>query len=162
MRGSQLSLNKGKKRKGWGGLPLVPPPRRLRCKVVYLEFPLYYSAPPQEKGAFIRDDGPRENGEGTRRDLRGDPALLQDIRGGRLRPTGAHPPVRSRAAGEPREPGGFRQAGHSGEPGRKEQGRTRAVREAGEAYTRVLKGPVDEHHHKIEQAEADLKEWGSS
>src|SRR5215217_2949874 len=25
VRGSQLSLNKGKKRKGWGGLPLVPP-----------------------------------------------------------------------------------------------------------------------------------------
>jgi hypothetical protein len=26
----------------------------------------------------------------------------------------------------------------------------------------VLKGPVDEHHHKIEEAEADLKEAGSS
>ena len=33
---------------------------------------------------------------------------------------------------------------------------------AGEAYTRVLKGPDDEHHHKIEEAEADLKEAGSS
>ena len=38
----------------------------------------------------------------------------------------------------------------------------RLARKAGEAYTRVLKGPVDEHHHKIEQAEAELKEWGSS
>jgi len=36
------------------------------------------------------------------------------------------------------------------------------ARKADEAYTRVLKGPVDEHHHKIEQAEAELKEWGSS
>jgi hypothetical protein len=26
----------------------------------------------------------------------------------------------------------------------------------------VLKDPVDEHHHKIEEAEADLKEAGSS
>jgi hypothetical protein len=33
---------------------------------------------------------------------------------------------------------------------------------AGEAYLRVLKGPVDEHHHKIEEAEADLKEADSS
>ena len=38
----------------------------------------------------------------------------------------------------------------------------RLQRKAGEAYTRVLKGPVDEHHHKIEEAEADLKEAGSS
>jgi hypothetical protein len=38
----------------------------------------------------------------------------------------------------------------------------RLERKAGEAYTRVLKGPVDEHHHKIEEAEADLKEAGSS
>ena len=38
----------------------------------------------------------------------------------------------------------------------------RLARKAGEAYTRVLKGPIDEHHHKIEEAEAELKEWGSS
>ena len=38
----------------------------------------------------------------------------------------------------------------------------RLARKAGEAYTRVLKGPVDEHHHKIEEAEADLKEADSS
>jgi len=38
----------------------------------------------------------------------------------------------------------------------------RLASKAGEAYTRVLKGPVDEHHDKIEQAEAELKEWGSS
>src|SRR5215208_5955374 len=94
--------------------------------------------PPQEKGVIISDDGPRENGEGTRGDLRGDPALLQDIRGRRPRPPGAHPPVRPRVAGEPREPGGFRHAGHSGEPGRKEQGRTRAVRESGEKGWRSL------------------------
>jgi hypothetical protein len=36
------------------------------------------------------------------------------------------------------------------------------ARKASEAYLRVLKGPVDEHHHKIEEAEADLKEAGSS
>jgi hypothetical protein len=38
----------------------------------------------------------------------------------------------------------------------------RLARKAGEAYTRVLKGPVDEHHHKIREAEANLKEAGSS
>ena len=38
----------------------------------------------------------------------------------------------------------------------------RLQRKAGEAYRRVLKGPVDEHHHKIEEAEADLKEAGWS
>ena len=38
----------------------------------------------------------------------------------------------------------------------------RLARKAGEAYTRVLKGPVDEHHHKMEEAEADLKDAGSS
>jgi hypothetical protein len=38
----------------------------------------------------------------------------------------------------------------------------RLARKAGEAYTRVLKGPVDEHRHKIEEAEAELKEAGSS
>ena len=38
----------------------------------------------------------------------------------------------------------------------------RLASKAGEAYTRVLKAPVDEHHHKIEEAEADLKEAGSS
>ena len=36
------------------------------------------------------------------------------------------------------------------------------AKKAGDAYTRVLKGPVDEHHHKIEEAEADLKEADSS
>ncbi len=38
----------------------------------------------------------------------------------------------------------------------------RLARKAGDAYARVLKGPVDEHHHKIEEAEADLKAAGSS
>src|SRR5215212_9665224 len=115
------------------------PPRRLRCRVAYLEFPPYYPARPQEKGVILRDDGPRENREGTRGDLRGDPALLQDIRGRCPRPPRAHPPVRPRVAGEPRGPGDFRHAGHSGEPGRKEQGRTRAVREAGEEGWRSLR-----------------------
>jgi hypothetical protein len=36
------------------------------------------------------------------------------------------------------------------------------ARKASEAYLRVLKGPVDEHHHKLEEAEADLKEESSS
>ena len=38
----------------------------------------------------------------------------------------------------------------------------RLARKADEAYARVLKGPVDEHHHKIEEAEAELREWGTS
>ena len=38
----------------------------------------------------------------------------------------------------------------------------RLASQADEAYTRVLKGPVDEHHHKIKEAEAELKEWDSS
>ena len=36
------------------------------------------------------------------------------------------------------------------------------ARKAGESYVRVLKGPVDKHHHKSEQAEADLKDANSS
>jgi hypothetical protein len=36
------------------------------------------------------------------------------------------------------------------------------VRKASEAYLRVLRGPVDEHHHKIEEAEVDLKEANPS
>ena len=36
------------------------------------------------------------------------------------------------------------------------------ARKADEAYLKVLKGPVDEHHHKTEQAEADLKDANSS
>ena len=36
------------------------------------------------------------------------------------------------------------------------------ARKADEAYLMVLKGPVDEHHHKTEQAEADLKVANSS
>ena len=35
------------------------------------------------------------------------------------------------------------------------------ARKASEAYLRVLKGPVDEHHHKLEEAEKDLKEPSS-
>jgi hypothetical protein len=36
------------------------------------------------------------------------------------------------------------------------------ARKADEAYLEVLKGPVDEHYHKTEQAEADLKVANSS
>jgi hypothetical protein len=36
------------------------------------------------------------------------------------------------------------------------------ARKASEAYLKVLKGPVDEHHHKIEEAEADLNQASSS
>jgi hypothetical protein len=36
------------------------------------------------------------------------------------------------------------------------------ARKASEAYLRVLKAPVDKHHHKLEEAEADLKEASSS
>lgn len=35
------------------------------------------------------------------------------------------------------------------------------ARKVGEAHLRVLKGPVDEHHHKSEQAEGDLKDANS-
>jgi hypothetical protein len=38
----------------------------------------------------------------------------------------------------------------------------RLARKADEAYARVLEGPVDEHHHKIEGAEARLKGADSS
>jgi hypothetical protein len=36
------------------------------------------------------------------------------------------------------------------------------ARKASKAYLRVLKDPVEEHHHKMEEAEADLKEASSS
>ena len=38
----------------------------------------------------------------------------------------------------------------------------RLARKADEAYAKVLKGPVDEHHHKIEEAKADLEEASPS
>jgi hypothetical protein len=38
----------------------------------------------------------------------------------------------------------------------------RLWRKSSEAYMRVLKGPVDEHHHKIEEARVDLEEASSS
>lgn len=38
----------------------------------------------------------------------------------------------------------------------------RLIRKSTEAYMRVLKGPVDEHHHKVEEAKADLEEASSS
>ena len=36
------------------------------------------------------------------------------------------------------------------------------ARKSSEAYMRVLKGPVDEHHHKVEEAKADLDEASPS
>jgi hypothetical protein len=36
------------------------------------------------------------------------------------------------------------------------------VRISSEAYTRVLNAPTDEHHHKVEEARADLEEAGPS
>jgi ketosteroid isomerase-like protein len=36
------------------------------------------------------------------------------------------------------------------------------ARKCSEAYMRVLEGPVDEHHRKIEGAKSDLEEAGSS
>ena len=38
----------------------------------------------------------------------------------------------------------------------------RLVRKSSEAYMKVLKKPVDEHHHKIEEAKADLEEASPS
>jgi predicted ATPase len=34
----------------------------------------------------------------------------------------------------------------------------RLSRKSSEAYMKVLKGPVDEHHHKVEEAKAGLEE----
>ena len=34
----------------------------------------------------------------------------------------------------------------------------RLARRSREAYTKVLKNPVDDHHHKIEEAKADLEQ----
>lgn len=38
----------------------------------------------------------------------------------------------------------------------------RLARKSSEAYMKVLKGPVDEHHHKVEEAKADLEEASQS
>jgi hypothetical protein len=38
----------------------------------------------------------------------------------------------------------------------------RLARKSTEAYMRVLKSPVDEHHHKVEEAKADLEETSPS
>jgi hypothetical protein len=36
------------------------------------------------------------------------------------------------------------------------------AKKTSEAYLKVLKGPVNEHYHKTQQAEAELKWWDSS
>jgi hypothetical protein len=38
----------------------------------------------------------------------------------------------------------------------------RLTRKAAEAYMKVLKRPADEHHHKVEEAKADLEEASQS
>ena len=38
----------------------------------------------------------------------------------------------------------------------------RLARKSSEAYMKVLKGPVDKHHHKVEEAKADLEEASQS
>jgi hypothetical protein len=38
----------------------------------------------------------------------------------------------------------------------------RLARKSNEAYMKVLKGPADEHHHKVEEAKADLEEASPS
>jgi hypothetical protein len=38
----------------------------------------------------------------------------------------------------------------------------RLARKSSEAYMKVLKKPVEEHHHKIEEAKADLEEANPS
>ena len=38
----------------------------------------------------------------------------------------------------------------------------RLARKSSEAYMRVLKSPVDEHHYKVEEAKADLEEASPS
>jgi hypothetical protein len=38
----------------------------------------------------------------------------------------------------------------------------RLVRKSNEAYMKVLKGPADVHHHKIEEAKSDLEEVSPS
>ena len=112
-------------------------------------------------------DGPRENGEGTPRDLRGDPALLQDLRRQGPRPPGAYSRVRPRFARE--NPVGKEVEGMQAtleelaEKSRDERERfERLARKSSEAYMKVLKGPADEHHHKTEEAKADLEEASPS
>jgi CHASE3 domain sensor protein len=36
------------------------------------------------------------------------------------------------------------------------------ARKSSEAYMKVLKGPAEEHHHKVEEAKADLQEASPS
>lgn len=38
----------------------------------------------------------------------------------------------------------------------------RLARKSREAYIKVLKSPVDEHHHKVEEAKADIEEASQS
>jgi hypothetical protein len=38
----------------------------------------------------------------------------------------------------------------------------RLSRKSSEAYMKVLKSPADEHHHKVEEAKADLEEASQS
>jgi uncharacterized protein with NRDE domain len=38
----------------------------------------------------------------------------------------------------------------------------RLTRKAAEAYMKVLNAPADEHHHKVEEARAELEETGPS
>jgi hypothetical protein len=38
----------------------------------------------------------------------------------------------------------------------------RLARKASEAYMKVLRRPADEHHHKVEEAKADLEEASQS
>jgi hypothetical protein len=42
------------------------------------------------------------------------------------------------------------------------EGFERLARKASEAYMKVLKKPVEEHHHKIEEAKSDLEEASPS
>ena len=53
--------------------------------------------------------------------------------------------------------------GELADKGRDERERfERLARKSSEAYMRVLEGPADEHHHKTEEAKADLEEASPS
>jgi hypothetical protein len=42
------------------------------------------------------------------------------------------------------------------------EGFEKVLRKSSEAYTKVLEAPSDEHHHKVEEAKADLEEASPS
>jgi hypothetical protein len=138
----------------------------LSCSLIPLESSLCKPRSSTTEGSHNRDDGSREDREGARGDLRGDPNSYEVFANDAFA-------LQERALGFAREllenPEDSEASASRAtleelaENSRDERQRFEIlVGKASEAYLRVLRGPVDEHHHKIEEAEADLKEAGSS